>query len=107
VTSHSRERVEHLLRKWAFRHDQADRVEKERTMWKALSEYWLRFARMLGKANALVLLTVVYFLIIGPGAILLKLFRKDLLDRRMEERTSYWHDKDPVDQDVDRSKHQF
>ena len=107
MTTHARERVGHLLRKWEFRHDQADTEEKARTIWKALSEHWLRFARMLGKANALVLLTVVYILIIGPGAMLLKLFRKDLLDRRMKERASYWYDKAPVDQDVDRSKHQF
>ena len=104
---HSRERVEHLLRKWEFGHNQMGTEAKRKMFWKALSEYWLRFARMLGKANALVLLTVVYFLIIGPGAILLKLFGKDLLDRRLEERASYWYDKIPVDQDVDRSKHQF
>lgn len=107
MTSASRGDVEHLLRKWEFRHDQADTETGEKTVWKTLAEYWLRFARMLGKANAIVFLTVVYFLIIGPGAMLLKLLRKDLLDRKAEERESYWYDKIPFDQDLEKSKHQF
>ena len=107
MTSPSREVVEHLLHKWEFRHDQAETEERQRTFWRRLVEYWLRFARILGKANAILLLTVVYFLIIGPGAILLKLLRKDLLDRRAEARESYWYDKGPVDQGLEQSKHQF
>jgi hypothetical protein len=107
MTFQSRERVEHLLRKWNFHHDQADTEGRDRTFWRTLAEYWLRFARMVGKANAILLLTVVYFVIIGPGAILLKLLRKDILDRRAEVRESYWYDKVPEDQGLDQSKHQF
>jgi hypothetical protein len=107
VTSQSTERVDHLLRKWEFRGDHTAADKGEKTFWKTLLGYWLRFAGMLGKANAIVLLTIVYFLIIGPGALVLKLLRRDLLDRRAEARESYWYDKDPVDAGLEQSKHQF
>jgi hypothetical protein len=107
MTPHSGHRVEHLLRSWDFSHDQPETAAKDTTIWKRLANTWLRFARVLGKANAYFLLTVVYLLVLGPGAIVLKLLRKDLLDRRFEDRTSYWQDKATVSQDIEQSKHQF
>jgi hypothetical protein len=107
VISHQRDTVERLLRNWEFRLRQDDAQQKSRSGWKKLLDYWLRIARILGNANTFVLLTIVYVVVIGPGAVLLKIFGKDLLDRKHEDRESYWYDKAAVHQDVDHSKHQF
>lgn len=102
-----RDKVERLLRNWEFRLRQDDAQQEGRSGWKKLVDYWLRFARILGRANTFLLLTIMYVVVIGPGAVLLKVFRKDLLDRKHEKRESYWYDKAAVHQDVEHSKHQF
>jgi hypothetical protein len=102
-----RDTVERLLRTWEFRVRQEDTPPKGRSGWRKLVDFWLRFARILGKANTFLLLTIMYVVVIGPGALVLKVFRKDLLDRNHEERESYWYDKAAVHQDVEHSKHQF
>jgi hypothetical protein len=107
LTTHGRERVDALLRTWEFRYNQEESPKTNKSFWNILSRKWLSFAKVLGKANALILLTIVYFIAIGPGALILKLMRKDLLDRRIGDRRSYWNDKDPVVQDIEHSKHQF
>jgi hypothetical protein len=107
MTTEGRKRVEALLRTWEFRYNQEESQKTNKSFWNILVRKWLSFAKVLGKANALILLTIVYFIAIGPGALILKLLRKDLLDRRMDDRSSYWNDKDLVVQDIEHGKHQF
>lgn len=107
MTLQSREEVARLLRKWEFRNDRSNSEERPKSFWKTLTRHWMRFAKTLGRVNAIFLLTVVYFLVIGPGSLLLKLFGKDLLDRQSEKRDSYWYDKTPEAHDLEHSKHQF
>jgi|GEM_PF-1900289 len=51
---------------------------------------WMGFAHILGKINTAILLTVFYFLLIGTAKLFLILTRKDLLDSRWKDRSSYW-----------------
>jgi hypothetical protein len=52
---------------------------------------WMRFAFALGYVNSRILLTVIYVVFFIPYGILSRLFGRDPLDLRSEERESYWH----------------
>ena len=42
----------------------------------------MKFSHLLGTVNSYLIMTIVYFLVIGPVSLLLKLFRVDVLDSR-------------------------
>jgi hypothetical protein len=57
---------------------------------------WMKLAFVLGWMNTRLILTVMFYLVFTPIAIILKVMRKDLLDRKIErERHSYWLKKNP------------
>lgn len=72
-----------------------------------LYKWWMAFARALGAVNAAILLTIVYFVIIGPMSLIIRLLRKDLLSHRMNGFTSFWKKKEPVSNTIDQARHQF
>lgn len=72
-----------------------------------LFKWWMAFARLLGRINTAVLLTIVYVLLVGPLWIVMKLKGEDVLDRGLKEGTSYWNEKAPSPQDLPRSRRQF
>lgn len=78
--------------------------EQGRTILQVLKKGWMTFAFALGWFNTRLLLTIVYVVLIGIPAIVLKVIRKDLLDRRWHDRASYWRIKETVDRT---GKHQF
>jgi hypothetical protein len=58
---------------------------------------WMKLAFILGWVNARLILCVIFYLVFTPAAIILKLLRKDLLDKRIEKgRPSYWQKKEGV-----------
>ena len=101
------EKRKELLERWSFSGHPEPAEPQTRTLRSILFAYWMKFARILGIVNANILLTLFYLFIIGPAALVIKLFGKDLLDRRAEERTSYWYEKEYEKPDPERSKHQF
>ena len=72
-----------------------------------LKKWWMVFAHAVGWFNTRVLLTIAYVLIIGIGAIILKLIRKDLLHREFTQEKSYWKDKEPVKHSLEEAQRQF
>ena len=55
---------------------------------------WMAFANALGWVNTRILLVLVFFVVITPGAIVMRLFGKDLLSQRLEPGTeTYWKPK--------------
>jgi len=97
-----------LLLRWSYASESSEeKVAPRRTIWRIAYGYWMRFAKALGKANALLLLTIVYVVLIGPAAIVLKIFRKDLLDRKAGEGSTYWNEKEQEELSLERSKQQF
>ena len=60
-----------------------------RLLWRG----WKKFAYGLGVVNRYILLTVFYFLVVNIFNLFVRLFRVDLLDRRMRPAASYWHDR--------------
>lgn len=72
-----------------------------------LKQWWLAFARALGWFNTRVLLTIVYIFVIGIPAIVLIIVRKDLLDRKLGDRESYWVPKETIAHTLEQAKHHF
>jgi hypothetical protein len=74
----------------------------------AVKRMWLLFAKMLGKVNTILLLSLVYLIVIGLMSLLVRLFRKDLLQKKMDfDQASYWQTRKTSDQTLDRYKFQF
>lgn len=52
---------------------------------------WLWFGHQLGRINSFILLTLVFFLIITPLALIFRTARRDPLELRPPNRKSFWH----------------
>lgn len=62
----------------------------------------------IGLINTRLLLMAMYYLLFTPLSIIFKMFRKDLLDRRMEkEKMSYWIPRKQFQVDKSRYEEQF
>jgi hypothetical protein len=79
-----------------------------RTALLRLKAWWMSFARLVGWINTRILLTAVYFLLFALPALFLKLFGKDLLERRWDRNApTYWKQKPPYKHTVEEATHQF
>jgi hypothetical protein len=56
---------------------------------------WMQGAEALGWLNTRLLLGLVYFLIMTPTGLLLRLLGRDPLDRQLRDRPSYWRKREP------------
>lgn len=68
---------------------------------------WMAMAEVLGRVNARIILTVLFFVVMTPFG-LLRRWRTDPLDRRMHDgRTSNWIRRERKPVDPARYRHQF
>tara|TARA_Y100001958_G_C21230583_1_gene556278 strand:+ start:528 stop:905 length:378 start_codon:yes stop_codon:yes gene_type:complete len=51
---------------------------------------WIRFGELLGKIISPIVLSIIFFLLITPIGILMKILRKDLLNLRFTKDKTYW-----------------
>jgi hypothetical protein len=72
-----------------------------------LYRWWMKFAGLLAFINTRILLTLVYFLLIGPASLIARLMGKDYLDRSTEHSESFWKEKKPAAHSLEESKRQF
>ena len=69
---------------------------------------WMRFAYLLGWLNTRFLLGVFFFVVMTPVGLLMRLFGRDPLNRRIDRtQTSYWMKRDPAPFDAKRYEHLF
>lgn len=74
-----------------------------------LSRFWARWkvlAQRIGDFQARVILTVVYFLVLGPMALLLRVFR-DPLSLKPPSRPSTWTPKPVQPESLETARRQF
>ena len=57
---------------------------------KPLKDAWIKFGEILGKIIAPIVMVVVFFIILTPTGLLLRLFGKDLLKTKPSKGSSYW-----------------
>lgn len=71
-------------------------------------EIWKRFIEAIGTVWTAVILSLVYALSIGPISIVMKLLRRDLLDRKLGPEPSFWrtHSPNPLGPQA-AARHQF
>jgi len=72
-----------------------------------LYKWWMAFARALAVVNTTLILSIVYLLLIGPSWLVMKILRKDLLDRKADAAVSFWRTKEATKHTMEQSKHQF
>jgi hypothetical protein len=68
---------------------------------------WKKFAHILGAINTRILLTITYFVVLFIAFIVTRLSGKDLIDRRMTPRPTYYHPRDPIKVDLASARRQF
>ncbi len=69
--------------------------------------FWKRFARKLAIIQTTVILTIFYFLVMGIFAAVIKLLRKDLLDKKWKQNKSFWKEKEKTFPTLESAKRQF
>ncbi len=78
-----------------------------REIGRTLYKWWMRFAHLLGFMNTRILLTITYFLLVGPTSLLMRLFGKDPLNLKFRKTTSFWIDREPREHSLENARHQF
>ena len=58
------------------------------------NKIWIKIGELLGRVIAPIVMAIIYFFIVTPMAILLKLLRKDLLKIKFSPATTYWIKRD-------------
>ena len=56
---------------------------------------WMRGAEALGWINTRLLLGLVYYIVMTPIGVLMRLLGRDPLDRQLADRASYWKNREP------------
>ena len=55
-----------------------------------LNRFWMKFGLFLGKIISPIVMGIVFFLVVTPIGILMKIFGKDLLNIKYKKNESYW-----------------
>jgi len=55
-----------------------------------LNKLWVKFGDLLGKIIAPIVMAIIFFLLITPIGIILKIFKKDLLNLKFNLEETYW-----------------
>ncbi|MDC0631640.1 SxtJ family membrane protein [Candidatus Pelagibacter sp.] len=61
-----------------------------------LNILWMKFGLFLGKIVSPFVMGIIFFCVITPIGITLKLFRKDLLNLKRNSKVSYWLNKEEI-----------
>lgn len=57
---------------------------------------WMRVVGVIGAVNQFLLMGLVFYLVITPYSVVLRILGKDLLDERLNTGDSYWKVREPV-----------
>ena len=62
----------------------------KRDLLKPLNKIWIKFGELLGKIIAPIVMALIFFFILTPISIIIRLFGKDLLKLKISKENSYW-----------------
>ena len=71
---------------------------------KPLNKIWYRFGILLGKLISPIAMFIIFFLIVTPIGLLMRIFGKDILGLKFNKNKTYWIKKE---HDSNRMKDQF
>ena len=58
-----------------------------------LNKLWFRFGILLGKVLSPIVMGIIFFGVVTPIALIMKILKKDLLNIKKNKNSSYWIDK--------------
>ena len=58
-----------------------------------LNQLWFKFGIILGKIISPLVMGIIFFLVVTPVGIFMRLLRKDLLNLKFNKKNSYWIEK--------------
>ena len=61
-----------------------------------LNIIWMKFGLFLGGITSPVIMGIIFFGVVTPVGLLMRLFKKDLLHLRMNNKKSYWIEKSKI-----------
>ena len=67
-----------------------------------LNDLWIKFGEVLGKIIAPIVMSIVFFLIVTPIGLVLKIAKKDLLKLKFINGKSYWIEKSKTIESMDK-----
>ena len=67
-----------------------------------LNDLWIKFGELLGKIVAPIIMSIVFFLIVTPIGLVLKIVKKDLLKLKFNNDKSYWIEKNKTIESMDK-----
>ena len=68
------------------------------------NKVWFRFGIFLGNFISPIIMGIVFFLVVTPTGLIMKLFRKDLINLRKNNSSTYWIEKKDINSSM---KNQF
>ena len=60
------------------------------------NKVWFRFGIFLGNFVSPIIMGIVFFLVVTPTGLIMKLFRKDLINLRKNNSSTYWIEKKDI-----------
>ena len=67
-----------------------------------LNDLWIKFGEVLGKIIAPIVMLILFFLVVTPIGIILKIAKKDLLQLKFNNNKSYWIEKSKTIESMDK-----
>ena len=67
-----------------------------------LNDLWIKFGELLGKIIAPIVMSIVFFMIVTPIGLILKIVKKDLLKLKFNNDKSYWIEKSKTIESMDK-----
>ena len=58
-----------------------------------LNKLWFKFGLLLGKFISPIIMGIIFFIVVTPIGIIMRLFKKDLLNLKFNKKETYWIDK--------------
>ena len=58
-----------------------------------LNRLWFKFGLLLGRFISPLIMGIIFFIVVTPTGIIMRLFKKDLLNLRYNKKESYWINK--------------
>ena len=69
-----------------------------------LNKIWFKFGILLGNFISPIIMGVVFFIVVTPTSLIMRLFGKDILNLKKNNKKSYWIEKSPINSKM---KNQF
>ena len=74
------------------------------TLLQPLNKIWFKFGILLGYIIAPIVMLIVFFLVITPTSLILRLLKKDILNLKKNNNKTYWIERD---EKINNMKNQF